>query len=208
LNLELLVNLTKLNLPGVLGLDEEQRSGELDDDQIAEKIRAHPPSCVAGLDLSTTELPVPWNEAFKTVYQAGCKCGGKTGMILGYPLSDYNPSFDGNLFVTPIAFQCAQCCSVSEVIDTAVHGYHAEVGKLEGGVGSATIRGSGPRSVFKCPNCNKTGFQITVGFVYWDFDIMYDEPDLSRQNFFNVFLMYGHCQNCHHISPVTDLGKY
>ncbi len=180
---------------------------QLDDNQIAEKIRASPPSCVAGFTLSSTELPVPWDNAFKTVYQIGCKCGNKAGIVLGYRLRDYNPSYGGNLFVTPIAFHCNQCSAVTEILDAAAHGYHAEVAKLEGGIGSAKIRGSGSRSAFECPSCGGTVFQVTVGLVYWNFDIIYDEPELPGQEFFNVFLMYGHCQNCHHISLVTDLGK-
>jgi len=186
---------------------EEQLDNELDDDQIAEKICANPPSCVAGFNLSSTKLPVSWDDAFKTVYQIRCKCGSETGKILGYPLKDYNPSYDSNLLVTPIAFRCDQCSTATEILDTAVHGYHAEVAKLEGGIGSAKIRGSGLRSTFECPSCSDTIFQVTVGFVYWDFDIIYDEPELPGQEFFNVFLMYGHCQNCHHISSITDLGK-
>lgn len=188
-------------------MSEEQLDNELEEDQIAEQIRANPPSCVAQFNLSPTELPGDWDDAFKTVYQIGCKCGGRIGKVLGYPLRNYNPSYDGNLLITPIAFHCDHCSTVTEILDTALHGYHAEVAKLEGGIGSAKIRGSGLRSAFKCPSCSGTAFQVSVGFVYWDFDIIYDQPELTGQEFFNVFLMYGDCQACHHISPVTDLGK-
>jgi hypothetical protein len=188
-------------------MSEEPFENELDDAQIAEQIRASPPSCVAGFNLLSTELPVPWDDVFKTVYGIACRCGSQTGKILGYPLRDYNSSYEGDLLVTPIAFHCEQCSTVTEILDTDAHGYHAEVAKLEGGVGSAKIRGHGSRSEYICPSCNTEIFKVTVGFVYWNFDIVYDEPDLAGQDFFNVFLMYGHCQKCNHIAPVTDLGK-
>jgi hypothetical protein len=189
-----------------MNMSEEMLDDKLDDAQIAEKIRANPPSCVAGFNL-LTELPVAWDDSFKLVFSLECKCGSHIGKVLGYPLSDYNFSYDGDEFVTPIAFHCGQCNTVTEILDTAIHGYHAELAKVEGGVGSAKIRGNGVRSEYVCPNCENKTFKVTVSFIYWDFDIMYDEPDWAGQEFFNVFLIYGHCQNCDHVSPIADLGK-
>jgi hypothetical protein len=179
----------------------------IDDEQIIEHIRANPPSCLKEFNLLPGELPESWDDKFKTIYQLECQCGNKTGKILGYPLRDYNPDYKGDEFITPIAFQCDQCTTVTEIIDTAVHGYHSEIAKIEGGIGATKFRGSGLRSAFACPECSEIAFQTTVGFIYWNFDLIYDEPELPAQEFFNVFLMYGHCQNCGKTSQVTDLGK-
>ena len=92
-------------------------------------------------------------------------------------------------------------------MDTDVHGYHAEVGKLEGGVGSAKLRGSGTPTAYACPACSKTVFRMVVGFVYWDFDIIEDEPALPAQEFFNVFLLYCTCSNCGRVAEPTEFGK-
>jgi hypothetical protein len=180
---------------------------ERDEDQIAEQIRNNPPSCVAGFRLTPCELPEHFDDNFKTVYRLACKCRNDKGTILGYPLKDYNPDYDCPDFITPLSFQCGVCASATQILDTDIHGYHAEVGKLEGGIGSVKIRGKGKPSHFACSACASTVFQVVVGFVYWDFDLMLDEPDLPGQEFFNVFLIYGLCTKCGRASSVANLGK-
>src|SRR5581483_2200764 len=122
----------------------------------------------------------------------------------GHRLEDLNPRNKGDLLVSPLAFGCSACGRVTELLDTDVHGYHAEVGKLEGGVGSAKLRGSGTRTAYACPTCGKTVFRMIVGFVYWDFDIIEDEPELPAQEFFNVFLLYCTCAECGHVAEPTE----
>jgi hypothetical protein len=128
-------------------------------------------------------------------------------VILGYPLKQYNPEYGGPDFITPLSFKCSACATITQIIDTNIHGYHAEVAKIEGGTGSATLRGNGEPSQFACPMCGENIFFVTVGFVYWDFDIMFDEPDSPGQEFFNVFLIYGQCKKCDKVSSAADLGK-
>ncbi len=118
-----------------------------------------------------------------------------------------NPSYKGDLLVSPFAFECSACSRVTELLDSDIHGYHAEVGKLEGGIRSAKLRGTGPRTTFACPGCEKTSFRMVVGFVYWDFDILEDEPQLPAQEFFNLFLLYCTCVNCGRLSEPTEFGK-
>lgn len=179
----------------------------MNDDQIGEHIRQTPPSCIKGFRLVSAELPEHFDDNFKTVYRLSCQCGTDRGTILGYPLSEYNSQYDGSDFITPLSFECGACSTVSQIVDTDIHGYHAEVGKIEGGIGSAKLRGKGNPVPFVCPKCSGTVFSVIVGFVYWDFDIIQDEPELPVQEFFNVFLIYGVCTNCGKASPVVDLGK-
>jgi hypothetical protein len=180
---------------------------ELNEDEIAELIRKNPPSCIAGFKLSATELPEPFDDNFKTVYRLSCKCGNMNGAILGYSLKDYSPKYDGPDFITPLSLKCGKCGTATQIIDTDIHGYHAEIAKIEGGVGSAKLRGKGEPSKFLCPNCAGEVFSVIVGFVYWDFDLMLDEPESPGQEFFNVFLIYGVCNKCGKASPVANLGK-
>jgi hypothetical protein len=84
---------------------------------------------------------------------------------------------------------------------------HAEIAKLEGGIGSAKMRGQGEPLAFACAECAATEVSVIVGFVYWDFDLMLDEPELSGQEFFNEFLIYGRCASCGKSSSVANLGK-
>jgi hypothetical protein len=180
---------------------------ELDEDQIAKHIRDNPPACVAGFRLSPAELPEPFDDNFQTVYGLSCKCGMDHGSILGYPLTEYNSKYDGSDFISPLSFKCGKCATVTQILDTDIHGYHAEVGKLQGGIGSAKLRGDGEPVAFVCPGCSAILFSLIVGFVYWDFDIILDEPELPAQEFFNVFLIYGVCKGCGKASSVADLGK-
>ena len=130
--------------------------------------------------------------------------------MLGYSLTNYNSAYVGpQQFITPLGFHCSACRSVTEIIDSDCHGYHAEVSKLEGGSGAATYRGKGTRECFRCPTCCGEVFIVIVGFVYWEgaFDLFLDEPNLPFEDFFNVFLSYGKCVSCGMSSSFTDLGK-
>ncbi len=129
------------------------------------------------------------------------------GSLLGYELQDYAPDYRGDWLVTPIGFKCSGCSGVTEILDTALHGYHAEVAKLEGGTGSATIRGSGERKAYRCRRCRHDVFELIAGFVYWHFDIVFDEPELPAQNFFNEFMMLCICARCGDVSEPAELGK-
>jgi hypothetical protein len=177
-------------------------------EHIAGRLRTTPPSCVREFRLTPAELPVDDN--FKSVWQLACGCGNDRGRVLGYPLREYNSDYDGaESFLSPLGFECSDCRKVTEIIDTDVHGYHSEVAKIEGGIGSAKMRGEGPRQPFPCSTCGAQLFVVVVGFVYWGaaFDLFLDEPELPAQEFFNAFLSYGRCAACGEVSELTDFGK-
>jgi hypothetical protein len=178
-----------------------------DENELEAHVRRTPPSCVSSFRLTSTQLPKPNDDNFTTTWQLACKCGCDTGRLGGHRLEKLNPNYKGPLLVSPLAFQCAACSQVTELLNTDIHGYHAEVGKLEGGTGSSKLCGSGPRSGHTCPSCQKNVFRMVAGFVYWDFDIIEDEPELPAQEFFNVFLLYCTCANCGQISEPTEFGK-
>jgi hypothetical protein len=160
--------------------------------------------------LTPAELPVAWDDNCKSVWQLACGCGNDRGRVLGYALREYNSDYEGaECFLSPLGFECSDCGKVTEVIDTDAHGYHSEVAKIEGGIGSVKMRGEGPRQPFPCPACDRQVFVVIVGFVYWGvaLDLFLDEPELPAQEFFNVFLSYGRCVACGEVSSLTDFGK-
>jgi hypothetical protein len=179
----------------------------MNETQIAAHISTTPPVCVRAFRLSAEKLSEPVADNFKTVWHLTCKCNTDTGKLLGYPLRELKHDYAGRVFVSPLAFECASCGQVTEILDTDVHGYHAEVAKIEGGIGSSKIRGKGTRKAFACPDCTKDLFRINVGFVYWDFDLMLDEPDLPGEDFFNEFLMDCTCLGCGRVYEPTEFGK-
>jgi hypothetical protein len=179
-------------------------------DRLRNHLLTKPPACVQGFNLTSAQPPACGAEHIGSSWQIACDCGGRQGAILGYSLKDYVHQYDGPIvFLSPLAFECSDCGKVTEILDTDLHGYHSEVAKLEGGVGSAKVRGEGPRSRFACPACGREQFMIEALFYYWacSSDIFWDDPPLPCQEFFNEFLLRGTCTNCGKVSPMTDFGK-
>jgi hypothetical protein len=147
---------------------------------------------------------------FRTTWQIACPCGGKVGAELGYGTSRVIPDYDGpESFLSPLSFECAACDNVRTIVDTVRHGYHSEIAKIEGGVGSAVYRGEGTPDRFQCPGCGKSQFQVFVTFAYWPeaFDLFDDQPELDAEDFFNAFSSDGHCEVGGEISAVSNFGK-
>jgi hypothetical protein len=189
--------------------------------RLAKRLRSTPPSCVGGIRLTRARFPIApsrvksycmdWEHAVKSVWRLGCACGAERGRVLGYPLHEWIPDFDDPIFIGPLAFECSACGKVTEFLDTDVDGYHANVAKFQGGVGSVKVRGDGPRRRFPCPACRGDLFVVTVGFIYWPaaIDLFFDEPDLPIpiQEFFNEFLCYSRCVSRGEVSAITEFGK-
>lgn len=176
---------------------------------VEERIRALPPRCIQGFSPIPTPLPQPFDDNPKSTWKLVCRCGCETGNFLGYPLSNYVAGLEGpECFVGPLAFGCEECSTVTELLDTDQHGYHAEIGLLEGdNSGGTKYRGEGPRTAFRCPQCSNDTFIVTAGFVFWDIDELADEFDDHWEDLFNVFLCYCQCAQCGHISEPTEFGK-
>jgi|GEM_PF-1480326 hypothetical protein len=162
-------------------------------ERLVRQVLEHAPSC---LDRFHTErLPLEddtWDDRVK--WKIVCPCGAERGKILGYPLGDLKPTYDGPVvFVSPLAFQCSSCDRAIEIIDTAKHGYDGECGH-----GAATFRGEGDRATFACQSCNESTFRVATCFQHSHFDIIEDEPELEpvAQNYFDWFACKGVCTSC------------
>ena len=178
-------------------------------DAFIDKLSNTPPSCIKNFSVATSTFPEPWDDNPTSVWQLRCKCGHDNGNLLGYSLADYNTDYGGDLLlVSPLAFRCNQCNATTELLDTDIHGYHADIDIREGLSGGAVkIRGTGDRQPFPCPKCNNDVFSIVVGFVFWNADELADEFDDRWEDLFNVFLCHTTCRECGHVSTPTDFGK-
>jgi hypothetical protein len=154
-------------------------------------------------------LPERWDDNPKSVWQVQCKCGGAIGRLLGHSLKVFNSEYDGPLLlISPLAFQCASCERPTELLDTDIHGYHADLDLREGTTGrSCKFRGSGERLAFPCPACSADLFTIVVGFVFWDAEELEEEFEDRWEDLFNVFLCYTSCVKCGAMSRPADFGK-
>ena len=172
-------------------------------------LRETPPSCIRECNALPAELPEPWDDNPRSVWRIRCKCGCDIGKLLGHSLADYNAGYEGPLsLISPLAFHCDECNAVTEMLDTDIHGYHADIYIREGlSGGSAKIRGNGDRQSFPCPNCEHDVFSIVLGFVFWNADELADEFDDRWEDLFNVFLCYTTCCHCGELSTPTDFGK-
>jgi hypothetical protein len=179
----------------------------MDEEQLVELLQTTAPSCLRDFIVTPTQLPEPFDDNLCSVWQVACRCGGTQGRFLGYPLKDYNTDYDGPMcFLGPLGFECHRCYAVTELLDTDRHGYHADLARREGGIGSAKLRGQGPRHKWTCPDCHKDRFEVVVGFVFWYPDELI-EFDGEWEELFNVFLCYCRCGHCGLTSQPTDFGK-
>lgn len=181
----------------------------MDEEQLIARLRTTPPSCLNGFEVAPAQFPKPFDNNPCSVWQLSCRCGCLRGKFLGYPLKNYNAGYVGaECFLSPLAFECAACTAITEILDTDRHGYHAEVSRREGdNIGSGKLRGEGPRHSFSCPGCGAPEFTLTLGFVFWYPDELAEEFDDAWEDLFSVFLCHCQCANCAQISQPTDFGK-
>ena len=171
-------------------------------DDILECVRTVAPSCLADFDTPRTDIPIHGNANAHSSWQLVCRCGGKTGRILGHPLSGLGvPNARPDWLVSPLSFECIECGVATQILDTDLHGYHA----LEGG--SAKIRGTGSPSPFSCPKCACMHFGVVIAFLFWGVDELAEEFDSDWEDRFNAFLCDCTCRSCGEISQPTDFGK-
>ena len=125
-------------------------------------------------------------------------------MILGYPLGSHSQGYRGPLtFITPLTIEWLPSGARTPLIDSGVHGYHAEIGST-----SAQMRGVGDPVPWSCPNCGKQRFTVRVHFDYLgaSADLWEDEPTLSIENYFTGIRVEGVCQRCDHTSLVSGMN--
>jgi hypothetical protein len=179
----------------------------MDRDTISQRMRSTIPRCIAQFAATPAERPEPWDGDDIAVWRIACNCGGQYGSFFGYPLSRYNTKYFGNVFVGPLAFECAKCGRVTEVFDTNEHGYHAEAC-----ASPSHICGEGPRQAFTCPSCAGKNFEVLTSFFFWPASIDLVEDELEEfesraQDLYCEFVAHGRCQGCGTVARFTDFGK-
>ncbi|WP_165069233.1 hypothetical protein [Paludisphaera rhizosphaerae] len=101
-------------------------------------------------------------------------------------------------FVGPLAFECATCRVVTEIIDPDHHGCRAELARLKGMV-EAVEGHSGPRERYACRLCGQSRSQhLTAAFGSWDvaYDLAEQDPALPVGDFFKTFTLRAGCEAC------------
>lgn len=179
----------------------------MDEKQLIARLLTTPPSCLEGFKVETGTFPEPFGEDPCSVWRISCRCEGSHGRFLGYELKEIAlESGEREGFVSPLAFQCAACEEITELLDTDRHGYHAAVARLQNhSTGSCYHRGEGPRKAFLCPGCGGQSFAITVGFVYWNIDELAEYFDKAWEDLFSLFLCECRCEACGQISKPVAL---
>ena len=121
--------------------------------------------------------------------------------MLGHPLDQLNPVYTETNFVSPLYLQFPSTPNPALVFDSAIHGYHGELGE------SAKLRGSGPPATFYCPECRGEQFTISVQFDYDGgcSDLAEDEPGIAIENYFRNVLFQGQCLRCERVWSVLDM---
>ncbi len=174
---------------------------------LLEKIKDTTPTCLRGFSPNPASKAKLFNETYRVERQLECECGGLTGRLLGYPLPGEGASTAESVWIGPLGFECAACERITEILDTDVHGYHAEVAKLEGGLGGAKLSGSGERAPYACPQCAAEAFSMRVALTYWNLDELGDEFDERWEDLFNEFDLTARCAQCSGIVRPTAFGK-
>ncbi len=174
------------------------------DERLVRQVLQHPPSCLSGFRVSPSHTQ-PWNDW--AGWALACTCGSTKGKLLGHPLKECNPEYDGPPeFVSPLAFECSSCGKTTEIIDTKQHGYEAEVEKAFGKSSESNLRGSGKRQSVPCPKCGAREFSITGYCCHSHFDLIEDEPELEprAQEYFDAFDCRGTCAACGEDSSLAN----
>jgi hypothetical protein len=176
-------------------------------EQFANHLRVTVPSCLRGFRVTKATLPEAWDDNPCSVWRIACACGSAEGRFLGYSLHDYTADDGLECFISPLAFECKRCQTVTELLDTDLHGYHAEIARRIGEEGSTKLRGEGPRKPYPCPNCGSEFHCVLAAFVFWNANELEEEYDSGWEDLFNVFLCYCTCAGCGRRFQPTEFGK-
>lgn len=171
----------------------------------ASYFRSRPPRCIAGFIARPAELPrvtINAPEPINSVFALFCRCGGSHHYVHGYLWTNPdNPPGHPAVFLSPIVLECATCGKTTDLLDTDVHWYDAELGHV-----TATVRAEGERAVFECSTCGRQPLEAFVQFEYPDdlFDENLPEFAGREQDLFSWFYLLGRCPQCLQLLPVTD----
>ena len=183
-------------------LDDEDESAIARLREAEERLLTTPPRCLAGFRAEPATLT---GVAFdghgsdrNKVYRLSCPCGHDRFRVLGHFLRSDRGT---DLFVSPLALECAACGKVTELIDTDRHGYDAELGH-----GSATLRGDGPRTHYPCDKCGVRPMTAYARFEHSGEELAdsFIEEFPNTQEYFSWFSLVGTCEGCQRMLRVAD----
>ena len=184
--------------------------------------RSHPPRCITGFNAQPTELPdvqfdghasasqvninvpgvkIEGPEHVNPVFALSCSCGADRHYVRGYQWT--NPDFNNaRVLLSPLTLECVSCGKVTDLLDTEIHGYDAELG-----AGSATVRAEGEKVVYECDQCGRQAFEVYVRFEYPDdlfFEGEFEDFAGHEQDLFTWFSLVGKCPQCSRLLAVAD----
>jgi hypothetical protein len=189
----------------------------------ASYFRSHPPRCIAGFNARPTELPgverdghismpLPNSEVplglttlddpqlIASVFTLSCRCGGDRHFVHCHRW--VNAEVDNKVeTLSPINLECATCRTMTELLDTGVHGFETD---LHGS--GVTLRALGEPFVFECPTCGRQPFEAFARFEYQDdlFDGTFPGFEGREQDLFGWFTLIARCPQCSHVLLVAD----
>ena len=192
--------------------DDDLADSDFDDDEdeaaiaryraAREKLLNTPPRCLAGFTVKPAKLKgVAFDghgSSLNKVYHLACACGHDRFRVLGHHT---NNGRGDDIFVSPLALECAACGKLTELIDTDQHGYNAE---LDGS--SSTIRGEGERTPFACDTCGVRPMTAYARFEHSGEELAdsFLETYPNPHDFFSWFTLVGKCEGCHRNLTVAD----
>ena len=170
--------------------------------EMIRRVRGTPPTCVADAVPRLDPQPeLPDKEQFGTHFWLGCPCGSRRTAVLGYPTR-----IDSEIYIlSPLAIQCCACNRVTEIFDSDLHGYDPEVCG-----GSATMRGSGERQIYRCSACGQTAGEAIASFAFNDPEGLQTLPEElagREQDAFDWFTLEWKCDACGGLCPVADYER-
>ena len=160
------------------------------------RVRTVAPACLHGFGVTAAHGDGP---AERVRWGLACRCGERTGRVLGYSVKDFRKDYDGpDVLIGPLAFCCSACGKTTEMFDSAKHGLEAEFGKRGEKFIDTNLRGSGERQAIRCPECEASEYDVIASFMFAHFDHIDDEPGLEpwAQDFFDSFGCIGRCESC------------
>ena len=127
-------------------------------------------------------------------FQIGCPCGEDSVELLGYEAESQAAPGEG-VFIGPLGMRCVSCGTESEIMDPETDGYNGEIDS------NTTMRGSGVRTSWRCPQCKNSRVHAAVVFAY---QVEVDEEMAERpEDFFDVFQLFAVCCQCGELREVT-----
>jgi hypothetical protein len=139
-------------------------------------------------------------EHINPIFALSCHCHSKHHLVHCYRWvnEDFNNAV---VTLSPLALECAACKKVTELLDTDIHGYDAELGH-----GSTTVRAEGDLIVYECANCGQQALEAFVRFEYPDdlLDGSFSDLIGREQDLFSWFTLVGKCRTCSNMLTVAD----